>query len=106
MGEIMGMEWLYDLDGLSKEGYHVSVARKYYTGPVNFDPNSYGDNLLKPQVVHVYSGTKNKQVMMSVQQMLNVICGGLSNGGDTWKVNVKSVLDSLEKSGAVGLVEG
>ena len=25
---------------------------------------------------------------------------------DTWKVNVKSVLDSLEKSGAVGLVEG
>ena len=48
MGEIMGMEWLYDLDGLSKEGYHVSVVRKYYTGPVNFDPNSYGDNLLKP----------------------------------------------------------
>jgi len=43
--------------------------------------------------------------MMSVQQMLNVICGELSNGGDTWKVDVKSVLDSLEKSGAVGLVE-
>ena len=42
MGEIMGMEWLYDLDGLSKEGYHVSVARKYYAGPVNFDPFSYG----------------------------------------------------------------
>ena len=36
--------------------------------------------------------------------MLSVV--DLAMGGDTWKVNVKSVLDSLEKSGAVGLVEG
>ena len=31
----MGLEWTYDLDGLSKEGYSVSVARKYFTGLVN-----------------------------------------------------------------------
>lgn len=35
MGEIMGLEWTYDLDGLSKEEYSVSVARKYFTGLVN-----------------------------------------------------------------------
>jgi len=40
MGEMIGMEWSYDLDGLSKEGYHVSVARKYFAGGVNFDPFS------------------------------------------------------------------
>lgn len=35
MGEIVGMEWMYDLDGLSKEGYSVNVARIYETRPVN-----------------------------------------------------------------------
>ena len=35
MGEVMGLEWTYDLDGLTKEGYSVSVARKYFTGLVN-----------------------------------------------------------------------
>lgn len=53
MGEAMGMEWTYDLDGLSKEGYHVSVARKFAVN-VNLstksDDGNRGDdrNLLSP----------------------------------------------------------
>ena len=35
VGEVMGVEWSYDLDGLSKEGYHDSLARKYFIGAVN-----------------------------------------------------------------------
>ena len=47
MGEIMGLEWTYDLDGLSKEGYSVSVARKYFTGLVNVDHAFDSDDLGK-----------------------------------------------------------
>ena len=47
MGEIMGLEWTYDLDGLSKEGYSVSVARKYFTGLVNVDHVFDSDDLGK-----------------------------------------------------------
>ena len=32
MGEAVGMEWQFDLDGLSSDGINVSVARKYFTG--------------------------------------------------------------------------
>mmetsp|Transcript_36285 Transcript_36285/g.87565 ORF Transcript_36285/g.87565 Transcript_36285/m.87565 type:complete len:350 (-) Transcript_36285:136-1185(-) len=60
MGEVMGMEWNYDLDGVSNDEYCVSVARKYCAKAVNFDldyvdqssSTSTGDiddrNLLKP----------------------------------------------------------
>ena len=53
MGKVMGMEWCYDLDGLSKEGYSVGAARKFFTGALNYDPSSSGTssndrNLLKP----------------------------------------------------------
>ena len=48
MGEIVGMEWTYDLDGISTEDKCVSVARKYFTGVVNFDSQGVCDNLLKP----------------------------------------------------------
>ena len=41
MGEVMGMQWKYDLDGVSSEEYHVNVARKYFTGAVNLDPTIY-----------------------------------------------------------------
>jgi len=40
MGEVMGLEWTFDLDGLSNDEYSVSVARKYFTGAVNYDPIS------------------------------------------------------------------
>ena len=39
MGEVMGLEWTFDLDGLSNDDYCVSVARKYFTGAVNLDEN-------------------------------------------------------------------
>lgn len=53
MGEVMGLEWVFDLDGLSNEGYCVSVARKYFAGAVNLDepsPPTENDkmHLLKP----------------------------------------------------------
>jgi len=53
MGEVMGMEWSYDLDGLTKEGYSVSVARKHFTGLVNYkstssDAGSNNKKILKP----------------------------------------------------------
>ena len=58
MGQVMGLDWNYDLDGLTSDLYHVSVARKYYTGAVNMDDlfcNGTTDghdgssaNLLKP----------------------------------------------------------
>ena len=48
MGQVVGMEWTYDLDGISTEEKCVSVARKYYTGVVNFDSRGVCDNLLKP----------------------------------------------------------
>ena len=64
MGEIVGMEWMYDLDGLSKEGYSVNVARIYETRPVNMkyvvdaltssradaddDTTGYTNHLLRP----------------------------------------------------------
>jgi hypothetical protein len=45
MGEVMGMEWKFELDGLSNEDVCVSVARKFYNGAVNFDgSNNSGDN--------------------------------------------------------------
>ena len=37
MGEVMGMQWKFELDGLSNEDYCVSVARKYYNGIVNLE---------------------------------------------------------------------
>jgi len=37
MGDVMGMEWKFELDGLSNEDYCVSVARKYFNGAVNLD---------------------------------------------------------------------
>jgi len=45
IGEVMGLEWTYDLDGLSKEGHSVSVARKYFTGLVNVDHAFGSDDL-------------------------------------------------------------
>ncbi|KAL7529150.1 hypothetical protein ACHAXR_002816 [Thalassiosira sp. AJA248-18] len=53
MGEVMGLEWNYDLDGLTNKDYSVSVARKYDAGAVNLDPFTGGTgsdvkNLLKP----------------------------------------------------------
>ncbi|KAL9186925.1 hypothetical protein ACHAXT_010645 [Thalassiosira profunda] len=48
MGEVMGMEWTFDLDGVSREDrYFVTVARKYRTGPVNLTGKGSG-NLLRP----------------------------------------------------------
>lgn len=47
MGEVMGMQWKFELDGLSSEDYCVSVARKYYNGIVNLE-NEFS------------SGTENK----------------------------------------------
>ena len=44
VGEIMGLEWTYDLDGLTKEGYSVSVARKYFTGLVNVNETLDSDH--------------------------------------------------------------
>lgn len=46
MGEVMGMQWKFELDGLSNEDYCVSVARKYYNGIVNHenDFSSGGEN--------------------------------------------------------------
>lgn len=35
MGEVMGMQWKFELDGLSNEEYSVSVARKFFSGVVN-----------------------------------------------------------------------
>jgi len=43
MGDVMGLEWTFDLDGLSNEKYSVSVARKYFTGAVNYDLDCQGD---------------------------------------------------------------
>ena len=37
MGEVMGMQWKFELDGLSNEDYCVSVARKYFNGIVNLE---------------------------------------------------------------------
>jgi len=48
MGQVVGMEWTYDLDGISTKEKCVSVARKYFTGVVNFDSKGVRDNLLKP----------------------------------------------------------
>jgi len=50
MGDVMGMQWKFDLDGLSNDEYVVSVVRKYYTGAVNYaPPHQSGDkNFLKP----------------------------------------------------------
>lgn len=31
-GKLLGMEWKFDLDGISDDGMSVSVARKYFTG--------------------------------------------------------------------------
>ena len=46
MGEVMGMQWKFELDGLSNEDYSVSVARKYFSGVVNVeDGNGVGDNM-------------------------------------------------------------
>ena len=46
MGEVMGMEWKFELDGLSNEDVCVSVARKFFNGAVNCDgySNNSGDN--------------------------------------------------------------
>ena len=45
MGEVMGMEWNFELDGLSNEDVGVSVARKFFNGAVNSDDsNNSGGN--------------------------------------------------------------
>ena len=45
MGEVMGMEWKFELDGLSNEDVCVSVARKFFNGVVNLDgSNNSGGN--------------------------------------------------------------
>lgn len=48
MGEIVGLEWTFDLDGLSNEDYCVSVARKYQVSPVNlgghYMPSPFSEN--------------------------------------------------------------
>jgi hypothetical protein len=41
MGEVTGMEWNFELDGLSNEDVCVSVARRFFTGAVNLN-NSDG----------------------------------------------------------------
>uniref|UniRef100_A0A7S0B1C9 Uncharacterized protein n=1 Tax=Minutocellus polymorphus TaxID=265543 RepID=A0A7S0B1C9_9STRA len=41
MGKAMGMEWNFELDGLSNDDVCVSVARKFYTGAVNLDGDDY-----------------------------------------------------------------
>ncbi|KAL7544164.1 hypothetical protein ACHAWF_007558 [Thalassiosira exigua] len=46
MGDVVGLEWMYDLDGVSREGRWVSVARRYDAGAVNFGPGAGVDLLL------------------------------------------------------------